>query len=556
MVGPKPKPIRPLATKGALEITSDLKKAKKTVTKKPVNDTKDSKTPVPPVAIKESVVVKLQPTQIDDAVQAFTKLLDLNSAEAEEKSLFSSEGQKISLQISGVKLPRDCESQVIKIKLPHSTLPETREVCLFVKDLEKGLKVDHEDSVRHFTSLLADKGVKGVTQIISLRELKVEYKQYEAKTQLCHRFDQFLADARVIRLLPQFLGKAFYKRKKLPMQINLQAKDLPAEFGRCLNTTQLPIKNTGSCSTVVVGLTHHTPTQLLENTRAVVDKLVEKYPGGWVNIRSLHLNSGSTSLPLYVSFRSTAEVGLVKGSKKKNRSVVVDELSTVVGGTVVVTPSGMVKVKRKADPMWTEDDDTLKELLKDERGSYKAAEEAEEKEKEENKVIKAVTPEKEKKPKQEKAKKQKRSTEEDESEDDMEDQEMEYMKKVAEEEEQMEKQLEENEDKLEEKLNADKNDGTKDDDNDDDEVDDDTEAEDLLSEGDDSDSEEELIMKNVVNDEDEEVEQTPKKKKKSKTNSDVKKSSKSLKEKSTTKKDQKKQKFVEKKKKEKTKGKK
>ena len=64
MVGPKPKPIRPLATKGALEITSDLKKAKKTVTKKPVNDTKDSKTHVPPVAIKESVVVKLQPTQV------------------------------------------------------------------------------------------------------------------------------------------------------------------------------------------------------------------------------------------------------------------------------------------------------------------------------------------------------------------------------------------------------------------------------------------------------------------------------------------------------------
>jgi len=423
MVGPKPKPVRPLATKGALDKPSDLKKAKKTVNKKPVNDPKDSKAAVTPVAAKESVVVKLQPTQIDEAVKAFTKLLDLNKAEADEKSLFSTEGQKISLQISGVKLPRDCESQVIKIKLPHSTLPDTREVCLFVKDLEKGLKVDHEDTVRHFTSLLADKGVTGVTQVISLRELKVEYKQYEAKTQLCHRFDQFLADARVIRLLPQFLGKAFYKRKKLPIQVNLQASDLPAEFSRCLNTTQLPIKNTGSCSTVVVGLTSHNSTQLVENTRAVVDKLVEKYPGGWVNVRSLHLNSGSTSLPLYVSFRSTAEVGLVKGSQKKNRSVVVDELSTVVGGTVVVTPSGLVKVKRKADPLWTEDDDTLKELLKDERGSYKAAEEAEELEKEENKENNGVTPEKEKKPKREKAKKQRKSTEDDESEDEMEDQE-------------------------------------------------------------------------------------------------------------------------------------
>ena len=73
---------------------------------------------------------------------------------------------------------------------------------------------------------------------------------------------------------------------------------------------------------------------------------------------------------LCVSIRSTSEVGLGSGSQKeKNRSVVVDVLSTIVGGTVVVTSSGIVKVKRKADPLWTEDDDTLKELLKDERGS-------------------------------------------------------------------------------------------------------------------------------------------------------------------------------------------
>ena len=54
----------------------------------------------------------------------------------------------------------------------------------------------------------------------------MEYKQYEAKLQLCNRFDLFLADDRIIRLVPQFLGKCFYKRKKIPLQINLKAKDL------------------------------------------------------------------------------------------------------------------------------------------------------------------------------------------------------------------------------------------------------------------------------------------------------------------------------------------
>ena len=63
-------------------------------------------------------------------------------------------------------------------------------------------------------------------QVISLRELKVEYKQYEAKIQLSNKFDLFLADDRIIRMVPQFLGKSFYKKKKIPLQINLKAKDL------------------------------------------------------------------------------------------------------------------------------------------------------------------------------------------------------------------------------------------------------------------------------------------------------------------------------------------
>lgn len=96
-------------------------------------------------------------------MKAFLKLLKVNSAE--KKDLFGSEGQKVTLQVAGVKIPREREQQVIKLRLPHCPLPPTMDVCLFVKDLEKGIKVDHEDTVRHFTDLLAEKGVKGVTQV-------------------------------------------------------------------------------------------------------------------------------------------------------------------------------------------------------------------------------------------------------------------------------------------------------------------------------------------------------------------------------------------------------
>ena len=93
-------------------------------------------------------------------------------------------------------------------------MPEPRDVCLIVKDMEKGLKIDYEPTLNHFNELLSEKGVADITQVISLRELKVEYKQFEAKNSLCQKFDIFLVDDRILRLIPKFLGKPFYRRKR------------------------------------------------------------------------------------------------------------------------------------------------------------------------------------------------------------------------------------------------------------------------------------------------------------------------------------------------------
>lgn len=67
--------------------------------------------------------------------------------------------------------------------------------------------------MEHFKEIFQKAGVSGL-DVISLRELKVEYKQYEAKIRLCHKYDKVLADARIIRLLPKLLGKPFYSRKR------------------------------------------------------------------------------------------------------------------------------------------------------------------------------------------------------------------------------------------------------------------------------------------------------------------------------------------------------
>jgi hypothetical protein len=49
------------------------------------------------------------------------------------------------------------------------------------------------------------------------------------------RFDKVLVDDRIVRLVPQLLGKPFYKKKKLPVPVNLVASKLKEEV-RILRT--------------------------------------------------------------------------------------------------------------------------------------------------------------------------------------------------------------------------------------------------------------------------------------------------------------------------------
>ena len=43
------------------------------------------------------------------------------------------------------------------------------------------------------------------------------------------RIDKVLVDERIIRLIPQFLGSVFYKKKKFPVAVNLTKKNLKDE---------------------------------------------------------------------------------------------------------------------------------------------------------------------------------------------------------------------------------------------------------------------------------------------------------------------------------------
>jgi len=465
----------------------------------------------PPVQPKE--VKLLEKSKIDEGSTAFLKLLE-GQLKKEENDLLDEGTVKVVMQVSGIKLAPDADKCTIKARLPHSCLPADSDVLLIVKDIERGIKSDHENTLLHYQDLLKEHNVTAISEVMPLRQLKVEYKDFEAKRQLYNRFEKVLVDDRIIRLIPQFLGNAFYKRNKFPVQVSLTKKNLKEEIARCISTELMPLRNHGSCAAITVGNSNMDAATVAANTEVAVRAIETRYPGGWKNVRSLHLSSNNTSLPLYLTDRTPQEVGKVESSAhaRNIKKSVRDELSTIPGSTVIVHPSGHVKVKRDAAEEWKEDEEwkskKQRRAEQKEQEAKEAEEAAKEEEKEESEAKDARKKEKEKKKDNKKGKK---AEEEEESEDDLEDMETEYMRKVAEEEEEIERKEQENLEKLGGST-ANKADSEAEES----EADDDIEAEDLVSGDEDEDTEDAILMNRPDDAEIEEEEETQKKKKASK----------------------------------------
>uniref|UniRef100_A0A8C0E5J7 Ribosomal L1 domain-containing protein 1 n=1 Tax=Balaenoptera musculus TaxID=9771 RepID=A0A8C0E5J7_BALMU len=185
--------------------------------------------------------------------------------------------------------------------LPHGIRSDLADICLFTKD-EPNLTP--EQTERFYKKLLNKHGVKTISQIIPLRTLKKEYKAYEAKLRLLGSFDFFITDARIRRLLPSHLGRHFYNRKKVPVPVNLQAKDF------------------GSCSTIRIGHTGMQVQHIVENVVAVTKRLSQKLPEKWESVKLLYVKTErSVSLPVFSSFVSSRGEarGLRTQSQKKKQ---------------------------------------------------------------------------------------------------------------------------------------------------------------------------------------------------------------------------------------------
>ncbi|KAJ3145119.1 hypothetical protein HDU89_007536 [Geranomyces variabilis] len=158
-----------------------------------------------------------------------------------------------------------------------------------------------KDPQREYKDLLEAKGIKGISKVMDYSHLRAKFKTYEARRQLAASYDLFLADERVLALLPKVLGKTFFQKKLLPVPIDMTASDLELKIRRVLKGTFLR-RTHGVCTSVRIGSTAMGSEAIIQNILKATPTLFKHIPGGWNNVRSVQIKtSKSAALPLLVT---------------------------------------------------------------------------------------------------------------------------------------------------------------------------------------------------------------------------------------------------------------
>jgi len=233
----------------------------------------------------------LNTKQVERAVDALLNYVQRSKKSGGKEQLLD-DSDPISVLIGMKTIPAtNGRSKPYLITLEHPLMnPEETEVCLLVKDPQ-----------REFKDKIEAKGIKCIKKVIGVTKLKNKFKQYEAKRQLCASYDLFLADDRILPMLPHLIGKEFFKKKKQPLPVKLTRENWDAQFKTIFNATPFYLAE-GLCSTVKAGHTSMDRTHIIDNIVSALDKVAEILPKKWQGIQTIHIKThDSIALPIYHS---------------------------------------------------------------------------------------------------------------------------------------------------------------------------------------------------------------------------------------------------------------
>jgi len=151
---------------------------------------------------------------------------------------------------------------------------------------------------------LENENLPTITQILLLKTLKNEYKNFEKRRQLQSEYDLFIVDDALLNLMPTLLGKIFYGSNKIPLPIRVTSTGNPKEISvvtiknqleKCLQSTfflpPMGVNISIKIGSVNSAFKEDELSQNLQDTLATFEK---------DTLRSVNLKTTkSPSLPLY-----------------------------------------------------------------------------------------------------------------------------------------------------------------------------------------------------------------------------------------------------------------
>ncbi|KAG1330514.1 putative ribosomal L1 domain-containing protein 1-like [Cocos nucifera] len=250
----------------------------------------------------------------DTARRAIDALLKWISARAKQQNrkaqLLDPDDDFLYLVLTLKKVPHKGRTTAYRIPLPHPIF-SSASVCLLVDDRPKSplLPAAARDHVRSLSLPVAD--------VLSLSDLRSSYRPFEARRALADSHDLFLADRRIVPLLPSLLGKHFFKKKKNPVPLDLSRRLWPEQLRKVCLSTLLYFRS-GTCSVVRVGRASQDQDEIVDNVMAGIEGVIGYVPKKWARVRSLHVKATeSLALPIY---QAVPEMGLrIKGLQKKEK---------------------------------------------------------------------------------------------------------------------------------------------------------------------------------------------------------------------------------------------
>ncbi|CAL0326434.1 unnamed protein product [Lupinus luteus] len=231
----------------------------------------------------------------DTVQRAVESLLKWRTSQSQSQTpkLFDQDDEFVYLILTLKKVPPKGRVNPHKLPLPHSLTSEFAERCLIIDDRPKS----------NLTKADAQKKIKSdnipISKVLKLSKLASDYRAFEAKRKLCNSYDMFFADKRIVPLLPRLLGKQFFKKKKVPVQLDLKKNNWKEQVEKACSSGLLTLR-TGTCSVVRVAKLSMERDEIVENVVAAIGGVVEIIPKKWGNVRSFHVKLlESLALPVY-----------------------------------------------------------------------------------------------------------------------------------------------------------------------------------------------------------------------------------------------------------------